>query len=43
MSLAGRRSGIPLRVWAGVALVAIALGVLPFVAALAGFIWRVRS
>ncbi|HEY2864842.1 MAG TPA: ABC transporter ATP-binding protein [Casimicrobiaceae bacterium] len=39
MSLAGRRSGIPLRVWAGVALVAVALGVLPFVAALAGQAW----
>ena len=39
MSLAGRRSGIPLQVWAGVALVAIALGVLPFVAALAGQAW----
>jgi branched-chain amino acid transport system permease protein len=33
------RSGIPLQVWAGVALVAIALGVLPFVAALAGQAW----
>jgi branched-chain amino acid transport system permease protein len=33
------RTGIPLQVWAGVALVAIALGVLPFVAALAGQAW----
>ena len=33
------RSGIPLQVWAGVALVAIALGVLPFVSALAGQAW----
>jgi branched-chain amino acid transport system permease protein len=33
------RTGIPLRVWAGVALVAIALAVLPFVAALAGQAW----
>jgi branched-chain amino acid transport system permease protein len=33
------RAGIPLRVWAGVALVAIALAVLPFVAALAGQAW----
>jgi branched-chain amino acid transport system permease protein len=33
------RTGIPPRVWAGVALVAIALGVLPFVAALAGQAW----
>ncbi|MEP6996185.1 MAG: ABC transporter ATP-binding protein [Betaproteobacteria bacterium] len=35
----GTRADIPLRVWAGVALVAIALGVLPFVAALAGQAW----
>ncbi|HEX3632978.1 MAG TPA: ABC transporter ATP-binding protein [Casimicrobiaceae bacterium] len=33
------RTGIPPQVWAGVALVAIALGVLPFVAALAGQAW----
>ena len=33
MNNAGR-TGIPLQVWAGVALVAIALAVLPFVAAL---------
>src|SRR5689334_807317 len=38
MNNAGR-TGIPLKVWAGVALVAIALGVLPFVAALAGQAW----
>ena len=38
MNRAGR-TGIPLQVWAGVALVAIALGVLPFVAALAGQAW----
>ena len=38
MNNAGR-TGIPLQVWAGVALVAIALGVLPFVAALAGQAW----
>ena len=38
MNHAGR-TGIPLQVWAGVALVAIALGVLPFVAALAGQAW----
>jgi branched-chain amino acid transport system permease protein len=33
------RTGIPPQVWAGVALVAIALAVLPFVAALAGQAW----
>ncbi len=33
------RTVIPLQVWAGVALVAIALGVLPFVAGLAGQAW----
>ena len=38
MNNAGR-TGIPLQVWAGVALVAIALAVLPFVAALAGQAW----
>src|SRR6266704_5664786 len=33
------RSGIPVRVWAGVALIAIALAILPFVAAFAGQAW----
>jgi len=33
------RTGIPLQVWAGVALIAVALAVLPFVAALAGQAW----
>ena len=33
------RPGIPLQVWAGVALIAVALAVLPFVAALAGQAW----
>ena len=33
------RSSIPMKVWAGVALVAIALAMLPFVAALAGQAW----
>src|SRR5690349_3201184 len=33
------RTPVPVRVWAGVALVAIALAVLPFVAALAGQAW----
>jgi branched-chain amino acid transport system permease protein len=32
-------NGIPARVWAGVALIAVALAVLPFIAALAGQAW----
>jgi len=33
------RAAVPLRVWAGVALVAIALAILPFVAGFAGQAW----
>src|SRR5438552_15313878 len=36
---AGNGKGIPVRVWAGVALIAIALAILPFVAAFAGQAW----
>src|SRR5436309_15895461 len=36
---AGNGKGIPVRVWAGVALIAIALVILPFVAAFAGQAW----
>src|SRR6266705_3199458 len=39
MSADGNGKGIPVRVWAGVALVAIALAILPFIAAFAGQAW----
>src|SRR5258706_15524135 len=39
MNAAGNGKGVPVRVWAGVALVAIALAVLPFIAALQGQAW----
>src|SRR5437762_3791396 len=37
--MSGNGKGIPVRVWAGVALIAIALVILPFVAAFAGQAW----
>src|SRR5208337_5440534 len=39
MSARRRRKAIPPKAWAGVALVAVALAVLPFVAALVGQAW----
>jgi branched-chain amino acid transport system permease protein len=39
VSASGNGKGIPVRVWAGVALVAIALAILPFIAAFAGQAW----
>src|SRR5437762_12395763 len=37
--MSGNGKGIPVRVWAGVALIAIALVILPFIAAFAGQAW----